>query len=243
MEKQAYQDMIFQQTSHWWFKARREVLSTVLTSLSLPVNAEILEIGCGMGGNIPMLQQHGSVSAVEMDDFALAYTKKTYDISAHKGHLPDKINCSGHYNLICLFDVLEHVKEDDQALLTVSTLLAPNGYLLITVPAYQWLFGAHDRLLHHFRRYTRESLLRKLRRANLMVLYSTYFNSLLFPLFAIVRLYDSIKPGSNSTGYGVPPPLINSLLYHIFRQERLVIPNIAVPFGSSILALAKPKLS
>ena len=70
MDPQAYIEMAEIQQEHWWFKARREILSSAIESLNLKKGASILEIGCGTGGNIEMLKQHGQLSAIEMDQFA-----------------------------------------------------------------------------------------------------------------------------------------------------------------------------
>lgn len=242
MEKKAYQDMILQQEIHWWFKARKEIISKVLSTLNLPSNAEILEIGSGMGGNLSMLEKFGNVTAIEMDADAVKYTQEAYKASILQGSLPDNIpNADRKYDVVCLFDVLEHIDNDVEALESIKKLMKPGGLLILTVPAYQWLFGTHDKFLHHYRRYSRKRLLTQLNSSGLDVIKSGYFNFILFPLVVLVRLFDVLKRSQSPSGYGVPSSFVNFMFFNIFRIERFLIPTIFFPMGSSIMAIAKNK--
>ena len=142
MSPDAYMEMAEAEAEHWWFRGRRDILRSVLHRLTLPVNARVLEIGSGTGGNLTMLAEFGSVSGLEMDDTARALTaRKTggrFDIRA--GRCPDDLPFDGQrFDLICFFDCLEHIADDVGALARMRTLLAPGGAILVTVPAYQWL--------------------------------------------------------------------------------------------------------
>ncbi len=153
MEATAYKEMAHAQNHHWWFKARREILFEFISRLGLPISSSILEIGCGTGANIKMLERHGNLSAIEMDDFARNFTEQHSGISVLDGWLPDNLPFNKKsFDLVCMFDVLEHVEEDSASLIKLREILKPNATLLITVPAYQWLFGRHDEILHHHRR-------------------------------------------------------------------------------------------
>ena len=108
-----------------------------------------------------MLAEFGEISALEMDSNARAIaSKKTnnlYDIRA--GYCPDEIPFRDQrFDLICMFDVLEHIEHDTETLMAIKKLLTKHGRILITVPAYQWLYGAHDEFLHHKRRYSANQL-------------------------------------------------------------------------------------
>ena len=159
MTPELFKLMADAQQAHWWFRGRRAVLKQLIENAGLAPQPEILELGCGTGSNLPMLSAYGRVTAVELDDFAREYARATTGIDVHPGALPEPLPAfSQPFDLIGMFDVLEHIEAHGPALERVRGLLAPNGRLLVTVPAYQWLYGAHDRLHHHHRRYTAQSL-------------------------------------------------------------------------------------
>ncbi len=242
MEAEAYQEMADTEDRHWWFLGRRKIVRSILQGLNLRKKASILEIGCGTGGNLELLASFGEVSAIEMDEKALALARqKTGEkgtIAA--GRCPGDMPFEGRkFDLICLFDVLEHIEEDVQTLQAIRKMLQSDGQVLITVPAYQWLWGPHDEFLHHKRRYTVGRLQEKATAAGFSVQRRSYFNTLLFPLAAMVRLADALLGKRTSSGSKVPAPLINTLLEKIFSLERQILGYVNLPFGVSILVILK----
>jgi hypothetical protein len=139
--------------------------------------------------------------------------------------------------LICMFDVLEHIERDTETLVAANKLLAHNGRMLITVPAYQWLYGAHDEFLHHKRRYSLKQLKGVIAEAGLKATRISFFNTLLFPLAAIVRLKDRVFGSKVATGTAVPPAFINAVLGTVFGAERFLLRRFNLPFGVSLLCL------
>ena len=239
MNPQAYLDMADTESAHWWFKARRKILSAFLEHLNLPPDASILEVGCGTGGNLEMLASYGKLSAVEMDADALqiANTKTAGIYDIRKGTFPDSIPFHQQFDLICMFDVLEHIDHDIDTLRAAKTLLKGNGRIILTVPAYQWLWGSHDAFLHHKRRYSSGQLNNAIEQAGLRAVKLTYFNTLLFPLALAARLKDKLSERKTAAGTAVPPPIVNSVLYHLFSSERLLLKRLNMPFGLSLLGI------
>jgi SAM-dependent methyltransferase len=242
MNPAAYLEMAETESRHWWFSGRRAILSKMIERLDLPHNSKILEVGCGTGGNLQMLTRFGEVSALEMDENARAIaSKKTnncYDIRA--GHCPDEIHFKDQrFDLICMFDVLEHIEQDTETLIAIKQLLAKNGRILMTVPAYQWLWGAHDEFLYHKRRYSVTQLRKKIVAAGLRPVKISYFNTILFPLAAIVRLKDKLLGNPSATGTSVPPATINKFLRTLLGAERFLLERINLPFGVSLLCVLK----
>ena len=238
MSPDLYREMAQTQHHHWWFKARREILAQVITRFKLPIDSEILEIGAGAGGNLSMLSRYGRVTAVEGDPFARHYASDISGIAVHPGHLPDGLPFEdASFDLICLFDVLEHTEDDLAGLEAIRRLLRPEGRVLITAPAYQWLYGAHDRAHHHFRRYTARRLCNIARGSGLRVIRSGYFNTLLFPLIALRRVQQIALGGSEGHDASLPPALVNGALYGVFSIEKYIAPVRLFPFGTSVLAV------
>ncbi len=241
MEPEAYLEMAETETSHWWFTGRRVILQQLLHSLQLPERPKILEIGCGTGGNLDLLSQFGHTSGMEFNEtarrIALKKTNNRYTIKA--GQCPDTIPFAKQsFDVICLFDVLEHIRDDKGTLIAISKLLKKNGTILVTVPAYQWLWGPHDDVVHHKRRYSRPMLRQTIRDAGLSTIKISYFNTILFPLAVLFRLKDKLSARQTATGTQIPPAPINTILKLIFTSERFLLKHFSLPFGLSLFCIA-----
>ncbi len=242
MNPEAYLEMAETEAQHWWFVGRRCVLSTLISKFDLPVDAKILEIGSGTGGNLQMLATFGRVSALEMDatarSISAAKTQGYFDIRA--GRCPDDIAFPGEkFNLICLFDVLEHIEEDVGTLMAIKKLLAYDGCILITVPAHSWLWGAHDEFLHHKRRYSERDLRLKIAAAGLAIDRISFFNTFLSPLVVIVRFMGRLFGNSSSVGNKKPCRAINWALCQLFSAECFWLAKRNFSFGISLLAILR----
>jgi len=239
MDRQLFQQMAEVEDRHWWFTARRQILTTELRRLALAPQTAILEIGCGTGGNLAMLQQFGTVQGMECDLQAQAIAQAKQGIAVKVGALPDAVPFSASsQQLIAMLDVLEHIAADETALTAVRLLLRPPGYLLITVPAFPWLWSGHDELHHHVRRYTQASLRPKLVAAGFEVRRMKYFNSLLLPLIALTRAWNQWR-GVCHSDIHLPNPMVNWMLHQIFAAERYCPQWCAFPAGVSLFALAQ----
>lgn len=243
MEPSAYVQMSKVEQVHWWYVARRDIIRQTIKSLNLPNNAKILEVGCGTGGNLSMLSEFGRVSAIEMDKNAIKIAsdesvKNRMDIQI--GSMPnDNPFSEERFDLIVLFDVLEHIEPDQETLHALYACLKTGGNIVISVPAYQWLWGEHDVQLHHKRRYLKGEVIGKLSNAGFSIRKSTYFNMLLFPLAAAIRLWEKLTKNTDVVGQKTPSSLINAILTAVFRSERHLLKFINLPFGISILAIGK----
>jgi SAM-dependent methyltransferase len=245
MSPDAYLEMARTQESHWWFAARRQILRAQLRLLPMPTNAQILEVGSGTGANVPLLAEFGRVVGLEMSGPAIALAKDACPKARERvqflhGRCPEDLpRVAGGFDLVCLFDVLEHMEDDHQALAALHPLLRRDGRLLMTVPAYQWMWSPHDEHLHHHRRYVRASLLEACQRAGLEVERISYFNTFLFPLACATRAWE-VARGRMSGATRTPHPLLNALLRRVFAFERYLLDAVSLPFGLSLLVVARP---
>jgi SAM-dependent methyltransferase len=240
MERQIYDRMRAIEQDHWWFAARRRILAAEIGRLPLPRPAEILEVGCGTGGNLGLLADFGTVTAVEPDAESRAYAAERSGAEVLPGLLPDGLPDFGRrFDLVTAFDVVEHVDDDRGTLAALAGLIAPGGFLVVTVPAYAWMWSEHDAQHHHKRRYRRDAFRKLAQDAGLSVRRATYFNSVLFPPIAAVRLAKSALKVRGGDDEALPARPLNSLLKAAFGAERLLLRAADLPFGVSILLIAQ----
>lgn len=241
MERIVYDRMAEIDGRHWWYRARREILSRLIaTRVQPPAAARILEIGCGTGHNLDMLGRFGTVDAVEMDDAAREMASERLGRPARMATLPE-LQCveRGVYDLVALLDVLEHVEEDRASLVSIAERLRPGGKVLLTVPAHPWMWSAHDVVNHHKRRYTKKGFRQILEAAGLKVELLSYFNSLLFPLAATARLAGRLT-GKEDSDDKLPSAPVNKAFELLFGLERYAIGRVPFPPGVSLVAIASP---
>lgn len=246
MDEKLYLQMREIEDDHWWFAGRRAIVGQVLRCLHLPEHAKILDAGCGTGGNLQLLSQFGDVTAIELDDRAAEMARTRGSWPVLKGSLPDDIPFSGEgrFDLIVLLDVLEHIDNDVGSLVALSELLSPEGYLVITVPAFPILWSAHDDEHHHKRRYRAESLANTIHNAGLQLKHMSYFNAWLFPVVATIRLMRRVLPSATVGGdVRLTSSILNTVLRNILSSERHLVSRAMLPFGVSLLAVVRHEQS
>jgi SAM-dependent methyltransferase len=225
---------------HWWYRGRRNVLERVIADLRLPARARILDAGCGSGRNMVELARHGTVTGVELSETSVCLARKRGAGKVIEGSVLEMPFEADSFDLAVSLDVIEHLEDDLAALRELRRVVAPGGSLLVTVPAYQWLWSGHDEINHHFRRYTRRSLQRAGEQAGWQQVRTTYFNSLLLPAAILLRVLDrfSRKTTESSLDLWVPPAPLNWLLERPLSLEAAMIGRGGrIPAGLSLLAV------
>jgi ubiquinone/menaquinone biosynthesis C-methylase UbiE len=236
--------MIAVDDHHWWYKGRREIVKSQIRQLALPAAPRILDAGCGSGCTLDALQEFGEVSGCDINPLAIESAQARGHEDVREGNLEDIPFDDDAFDLVTCLDVIEHVADDRRALTELRRVTRPGGRLLVTVPAYQWLWSAHDVANHHMRRYTRGSLLPVTKSAGWRLEYDTYFYSWLLPAAATVRGAKRIV-----SGFGKPdnekhseldttPEALNSMFESASAIEnRWLKRRKRLPAGLSLLAV------
>ena len=224
--------------SHWWFRGRLAVIRATLRRALPPRRVRLLELGCGSGNVLAALSEFGEAVGMDAHD-ELSAAARAAGLDVRVGHLPDDLGVPpGWAEVVLLLDVIEHVDDDVAALGAARTGVGEGGLLVVTVPAYQWLWSGHDEVLGHRRRYTGGELRAAVERAGFTVLRVSYFNTLLFPLLAAVRAWKRIR-GDRGHDLRRPAAPLNWLLERVFAFERHLVPRVSLPFGASLLLIGR----
>jgi SAM-dependent methyltransferase len=242
MERVVYEQMAELDDRHWWYRARREVLAALIRrETQLPKDAKILELGCGTGHNLAMLSGFGHVDGLELDEEARALSEKRLGRKVMSAPLPELAGVPDRqYDLIGAFDVIEHIADDRAALASIAAKLKPTGKFVMTVPAHQWMWSAHDVVNHHKRRYSKRGLKSLVESSPLKLERIGYFNSLLFPV-AVAQRAASKARGAEDADVTLPPAPINTTLEKIFAAERYLVGRLPLPPGLSLFAVASAR--
>jgi 2-polyprenyl-3-methyl-5-hydroxy-6-metoxy-1,4-benzoquinol methylase len=243
------QRLLAAEDRHFWFRARNEIIAALAGSpiQKLPDGFRILEVGCGSGNVLRVLQrlaaERGTVEGLELSDQAAEAARARTRLSVTTGYLSD-LDAATSFDIIAAFDVLEHIADEAAVLQQIRARLRPGGRLILTVPAHQSLWSPFDVASGHERRYSPAMLLRSLQRSGYNIEYLTYFMSLLFPMMWLRRRLLNARERDMAamldSEFQVVPG-VNQLAYEVLRQEaRVIKARRRLPMGTSIAAIALP---
>lgn len=243
MEKEEYRKLFELEGEHWWFLGMRDISLTLLKRfLPSPRALTILDTGCGTGGMLQHLRELGTAIGIDLSADALHFAQRRSGARLTRASVAEIPFPDGTFELVTSFDVIYHkaVADDERALAETARVLRPEGILLIRVPANDWLRSRHDEAVHTRQRYGKKELEDKLERAGLEPLYVTYTNCLLFPVAVTKRLMEKVIPQAteNSEVEPMAEPW-NGLLYRVLRLEAAVVRYARLPFGLSLVAVAR----
>jgi SAM-dependent methyltransferase len=237
---------------HFWFRARNQVIAEVVKQIigGLTPGYKVLEVGCGTGNVLRVLEDtcaKGSVTGMDLFPEGLRYARQRTGCPLVVGDMMTPPFNDGRFGLIGLFDVLEHLSDDDKVLRHLAKMLAPGGSLLLTVPAYPELWSDFDEAAHHCRRYRPAELEQRLVDAGYRVEYLTPYMVTMFPLVWASRKLGA-RAGERSQNdlreavsrdLAVRPGLNTLLRWWLRGEVPLIRRRWQLPFGSSLLALAR----
>jgi SAM-dependent methyltransferase len=227
---------------HWWFQGRRDMIFNIIKNEDK--NAFILDLGCSGGVLIQFLQEKGfqNVYGVDASEEAVNLCKQKGLQNVFLMSADDPQLSNDKFDIIIASDVLEHIKDDAKALTAWQRILKPGGKLIIFVPAFKFLWGLHDEVNHHQRRYSKTELVKRITQANLRIERNSYWNILLFLPIALMRVIQSkffkTQTKENYDPYRVHP-FINRFLTAVLRSENKLVQKLNFPFGLSLFAIVR----
>ena len=229
------------ESTHWWFVARRKLISSTIKELGVAHTAAVLDVGSGTGSNLRLLQELGfkNVTGVDNSDESIRFCLEKGWGRVKKGDVCQLPFAEKQFALILATDIIEHVDEDIIALNELKRVLTPNGSIIITVPAFHNLWGIQDEVGRHKRRYTLGELNIQIERTGLKVSEIFYFNYLLFvPIWLarkLMRIFGICPVSENN----INTSLLNRILLILFTLDVRTARYIRPPFGVSILAISE----
>ncbi|PIR41810.1 MAG: hypothetical protein COV30_01290 [Candidatus Yanofskybacteria bacterium CG10_big_fil_rev_8_21_14_0_10_37_15] len=242
MDKEYYKNYFILEKDHWFFKIRRKILFYFIKKYVRP-DAKVFDFGCGSGFLVGELQKQGfdaSGSDTSQEAISLGKQKGIQNLEVVElGEMPQ----NGSYDAILALDVIEHIKDDTEVIRGLKNSLKSGGVLITTVPAYQWLWGVQDEVSHHFRRYVMRDFISVFNKfKELKVVRKTYFNTLLFPAIALVRLFSRWFDFKNrNSDFDIDNNFLSAVFYFVFNLETYLLKFMNFPFGVSMLVILKKK--
>ena len=245
----AFEFLFRMEQKHFWHVGRKEIILDVIKrNVTNLADARMLEIGCGNGSVLAYLKQNGV--NIEGGDIFLEGLRFCQQRAGSEGlyHIDIlSLPFRNEFEIIGLFDVLEHIDDDEKALSEIHQALKPGGNLILTVPAHKFLWSYFDVQSHHERRYNKKELVAKLERNGFIINRISFFMFFLFPLLAAIRLIGNMFHMGKS-GEDIKPslelrtvPVVNDVFLGLLKLERLLIRYLSLPFGTSLLVLAEKK--
>jgi SAM-dependent methyltransferase len=236
LEDWRYRELYELEDRHWWFRGRRAVIWGLLRRAGVSSSPRILDAGCGTGRNLVEFGHLGEAEGVDFSEDAVAFCHRRGLVDVRRAPLEQLPFAEGQFDLILATDVIEHLDDDRRAFAELRRVATPGARLVVTVPAYMWLWSQHDVSLHHRRRYTARRLAALVGATGWEPLVRSYFYSALLPAVAAVRSARKLHPERNSrSDLSLAPRALNRALELPTRAEaKLIEHGVRLPAGVSV---------
>ena len=236
MEEWTFQEHWDMEDRHWWFRSRRRVIWALVHRAEIPPSPRILDAGCGTGRNLAEFARLGPAEGVDISPQAVEFCQRRGLRGVRLAALEELPFEDGRFDLLLATDVIEHLPDEGPALAELRRVAAAGARLVITVPAYNWLWSKHDASWHHYRRYTRRLLRDRVRGHGWEPVVATYYYSAMLPPVALVRTLQRLRSnGTRKSDLHLSPRSLDRWLELPVRAEAALIRRGAsLPAGVSL---------
>jgi SAM-dependent methyltransferase len=236
LDEWRYRELYEMEDHHWWFRGRRAVIWSLLRRAGLPPSPRILDAGCGTGRNLVEFGRLGEAEGVDASADAVAFCLRRGLHGVLRAPLHELPYEDGRFGLIIATDVIEHLDDDRGALAELRRVASTGARLVVTVPAYQWLWSEHDVSMHHCRRYTLRRLQSRVAEVGWRPIVRSYFFSVVLPVVAAVRTARRFAPARlrRSDLTLVPAALGRALELPVRAEAKLIERGVRLPAGVSV---------
>ena len=240
-QQQRYYDL---GKSYWWLAGKYRIIHDVLLGL-LPKGggARLLDLGCGPGNMLDFLTAHGVVFGSDFSADALRFCRGRRHERVFRADFHRLPLLPSSFDVVTAIDVIEHLQDDRQAISELFQIVRPGGHLVVTVPAFMSLWGDHDELYGHFRRYRRGELRDKLQAAGFELVKLSYFEPLFLAPLWLYRKWKRLRPKrgglAQQDDFVATPGPLNALLTEAIALERFALRYVDFPIGVTLLGVAR----
>jgi SAM-dependent methyltransferase len=248
MDKNYYREYFELERYHWWFQVRSKILESTLDKFAKKGENKIINIGVATGATSEMLGSYGKVESLEYDKSCIEFVNQRTNLNIKHGSILELAYHDNLFDIVCAFDVIEHVNDDRKAVSEMIRVCKPGGIVCITVPAFMSLWSHHDVINHHFKRYRISEVVRLFDDKSNIV-FKSYFNTILFPPILLMRVFTRIFPniitrsGSGSDFTLIKYNFINKIFYSLFLAEKYLLKVFQrLPFGVSLFIIYRKPL-
>lgn len=240
MNRNEYSIMYRVEDRHWWYAGLRGIVD-LAWSRHIPADARVLDVGCGTGANLAAFRQNGELFGIDYSPDAIRLCRLRAETKTAVATALALPFADESFDAVLSCDVLCHrsIRDKKVPLSEMNRVLRPGGIAVMNLPAYQWLYSSHDRFVHTDRRFTSKKVRDLLKATGFAAIYSSYWNTLLFPIAAVVRLWRKRRPPPASDLDGASGDRRGAVLRGVVALERNVIRRVPMPFGLSVLVVAK----
>jgi ubiquinone/menaquinone biosynthesis C-methylase UbiE len=247
MKTEYYQEYYHLERSNWWFMARKHILRDQLYKLLKGrENLRILNVGAALGASSVMLKEFGNVTSIEYNKECCEFVKKQFNYDFIHGSITELPFEDNTFDVVCAFDVVEHVQEDTQAIKELHRVCKPGGFTFTTVPTFKFMWSEHDEINEHVRRYTMTSYLKLFNSVDSSICFRSYFNFWLFFPIAAFRIGSSLwkknnnKKMARSDNSKINGGLLSKVLLTVFRSETYMLKKgVRLPVGVSLMVISR----
>ncbi len=236
-------EMYDMEGNYWWHRGKRANVLSQIKKFAKGKDLKILDVGCGTGYLLKELQNNREAYGIDISKQSLSFCKKRGLKNLKHWDIEEKPYPQITFNVVSALDVIEHIKNDTQAMKNIAKSLKKDGIIIFATPAFPFLWSYWDELAGHYRRYDKKTLMKLFEDSGFKVEFINYTNVLIFlPVVAIriIKQKLGIKElNDNTSDFIKVPKLINEILYLVLRFEAFISSFLSLPFGLSFIVVGR----